>query len=45
MKWSTENSGVVTVNSAGEVTAVASGKTTVTAEVDGQTLTITVIVW
>lgn len=42
---STENSGVVTVNSAGEVTAVASGKTTVTAEVDGQTLTITVIVW
>ena len=45
VKWSTENSGVVTVNSAGEVTAVASGKTTVTAEVDGQTLTITVIVW
>ena len=43
VKWSTENSGVVTVNSAGEVTAVASGKTTVTAEVDGQTLTITVI--
>ena len=45
VKWSAENSGVVTVNSAGEVTAVASGKTTVTAEVDGQTLTITVIVW
>lgn len=45
VKWSTGNSGVVTVNSAGEVTAVASGKTTVTAEVDGQTLTITVIVW
>ena len=45
VKWSTENSGVVTVNSAGEVTAVASGKTTVSAEVDGQTLTITVIVW
>lgn len=45
VQWSTENSGVVTVNSAGEVTAVASGKTTVTAEVDGQTLTITVIVW
>ena len=40
-----KSSGVVTVNSAGEVTAVASGKTTVTAEVDGQTLTITVIVW
>ena len=45
VKWSTENSGVVTVNSVFEVTAVASGKTTVTAEVDGQTLTITVIVW
>lgn len=45
VKWSTENSGIATINSDGEVTAVASGKTTVTAEVDGQTLTITVIVW
>ena len=29
VKWSTEDSGVATVNSDGEVTAVASGKTTV----------------
>lgn len=45
VQWSTEDSSIATVNSDGEVTAVKSGKTTVTAEVDGQTLTITVIVW
>lgn len=38
VKWSTENSGVATVNSDGEVTAVSLGKTMVVAEVDGQTL-------
>ena len=38
VKWSTENSGVATVNSDGEVTAVSPGKTMVVAEVDGQTL-------
>lgn len=38
VKWSTENSGIATINSDGEVTAVSSGRTTIIAEVDGQTL-------
>lgn len=38
VKWSTENSGIATINSDGEVTAVGSGRTTIIAEVDGQTL-------
>lgn len=44
VKWSTENSGIATVNSDGEVTAVKSGKTMVVAVVDGQTLKCEVIV-
>ena len=38
VKWSTEHSDIATINSDGEVTAVSSGKTTIIAEVDGQTL-------
>ena len=44
VKWSTENSGIATVNSDGEVTAVSSGRTTIIAEVDGQTLKCDVLV-
>ena len=44
VKWSTENSGIATVNSDGEVTAVSSGRTTIIAEVDGQTLKCEVLV-
>lgn len=38
VKWSTEHSNIATINSDGEVTAVSSGRTTIIAEVDGQTL-------
>ena len=44
VKWSTEDSSIATINSDGEVTAVKSGKTTVIAEVDGQTLRCTLYV-
>ena len=43
--WSSSNSQIVTVDASGTATAVASGKATVTAVVDGQTLTIDVLVW
>ena len=43
--WSSSNSQIVTVDASGTATAVASGKATVTAAVDGQTLTIDVLVW
>jgi uncharacterized protein YjdB len=36
--WSTSNSSVATVSSAGKVTAVSSGTATITATVDGKTL-------
>ena len=44
VKWSTEHSNIATINSDGEVTAVKPGKTTVIAEVDGQTLRCTLYV-
>lgn len=44
VKWSTEHSDIATINSDGEVTAVSSGKTTIIAEVDGQTLKCEVLV-
>lgn len=44
VKWSTESSSIATINSDGEVTAVSSGKTTIIAEVDGQTLKCEVLV-
>lgn len=44
VKWSTEDSSIATINSDGEVTAVSSGKTTIIAEVDGQTLKCEVLV-
>lgn len=44
VKWSTENSSIATINSDGEVTAVSSGRTTIIAEVDGQTLKCEVLV-
>ena len=40
--WSMENTSVATVDSDGTVTGVASGKTTLTATVDGQTLYCTI---
>lgn len=43
--WSSSDSQIVTVDASGVVTAVSSGKTTITAAVDGQTLTIEVLVW
>ena len=43
--WSSSNSQIVTVDASGTATAVASGKATITAAVDGQTLTIDVLVW
>lgn len=43
--WNSSNSQIVTVDASGTATAVASGKATVTAAVDGQTLTIDVLVW
>lgn len=43
--WSSSNSQIVTVDASGTATAVASGKATVTAAVDGQNLTIDVLVW
>lgn len=45
VKWSTENSSIATVNSDGEVTAVSSGRTTIIAEVDGQTLKCEILVY
>ena len=44
VKWSTEHSSIATINSDGEVTAVSSGRTTIIAEVDGQTLKCEVLV-
>ena len=44
VKWSTEHSNIATINSDGEVTAVSSGRTTIIAEVDGQTLKCEVLV-
>ena len=44
VQWSTEDSSIATINSDGEVTAVKSGKTTVVAVVDGQTLKCEVLV-
>ena len=43
--WSSSDSQIATVDASGVVTAVSSGKTTITAAVDGQTLTIEVLVW
>ena len=43
--WSSSDTGIATVNASGEVTAVSSGKATITASVEGQTLTIEVLVW
>lgn len=40
--WSVENTAVATVNASGTVTAVGHGTTTITASVDGQSLTATV---
>lgn len=40
--WSMENAAVATVDESGAVTGVASGKTTLTATVDGQTLYCTI---
>ena len=44
VKWSTEHSSIATINSDGEVTAVSLGRTTIIAEVDGQTLKCEVLV-
>lgn len=44
VKWSTEHSNIATINSDGEVTAVSSGRTTIIAKVDGQTLKCVVLV-
>lgn len=43
--WSSSDSQIATVDASGVVTAVSSGKTTITAAVDGQTLTIEALVW
>ena len=40
--WASKNTSVVTVSDSGLVTRVGSGRTTVTATVDGQTLECTV---
>ena len=40
--WASKNTSVVTVSETGLVTRVGSGRTTVTATVDGQTLECTV---
>ena len=43
--WSSSDSQIVTVDASGVVTAVSSGKANITASVEGQTLTIEVLVW
>lgn len=43
--WSSSDSQIATVDASGVVTAVSSGKTIITAAVDGQTLTIEALVW
>lgn len=43
--WSSSDSQIATVDASGVVTAVSSGKATITASVEGQTLTIEVLVW
>ena len=43
--WSSSDTKIATVDASGVVTAVSSGKTTITAAVDGQTLTIEALVW
>ena len=43
--WSSSDTKIATVDASGVVTAVSSGKTTITAAVDGQTLSIEVLVW
>ncbi len=43
--WSSSDSQIVTVDASGTATAVASGRAIITAAVDGQTLTIEVLVW
>ena len=43
--WSSSDSQIATVDASGVVTAVSSGKTTITAAEDGQTLTIEALVW
>ena len=45
VSWSSSNTQVASVDASGTVTAVSSGKATITATVDGQTLTIGVLVW
>lgn len=43
--WSSSDTKIATVDASGVVTAVSSGKTIITAAVDGQTLTIEALVW
>lgn len=43
--WSSSDSQIATVDASGVVTAVSSGKANITASVEGQTLTIEVLVW
>lgn len=43
--WSSSDSQIATVDASGVVTAVSSGKAIITASVEGQTLTIEVLVW
>ena len=45
VSWSSSNTQVASVDASGTVTAVSSGRATITATVDGQTLTIGVLVW
>ena len=43
--WSSSDTKIATVDASGVVTAVSSGKATITASVEGQTLTIEALVW
>lgn len=43
--WSSSDSQIATVDASGIVTGVSSGLATITAAVDGQTLTIEVLIW
>lgn len=43
--WSSSDTKIATVDASGVVTAVSSGKATITASMEGQTLTIEVLVW
>ena len=43
--WSSSDTKIATVDASGVVTAVSSGKATITASVEGQTLTIEGLVW